>query len=307
MSIKLSALICTRNRAHYVRKAIESLLDQSLSPELYEIIVVDNNSEDETRQVVEAYLHDARVRYLCEPVAGLSRARNTGWKAARAPYVAFLDDDAVARHQWAEKYVEAFETTSPMPGSVGGKCEPIWEVERPDWLSDKLLSSLSVYDWSPTPMILSETEWVSGCNIGYPAAVLQEIGGFREDLGRVGNRLLAGEETFVRRQLDERGYHTLYHPEIVVGHHISAARLNKAWFRKHAFGTGESEAFMQYGLSPVSFGRRVQLGAQRVAWLLPRVALMLAARTPDKRFYREYQAYESAGFVSGLWQLHRSA
>lgn len=305
MTLKLSALICTRNRARYLRKALQSLIEQTLAPDLYEIIVVDNNSDDETRRVVEAFLDSGRVRYLFEPVAGLSRARNTAWRAARAPYVAFLDDDAVARNDWAEQYVRAFETITPTPGSIGGKCEPIWEAPRPDWLPDRLLSSLSVYDWADRPIVLSGDQWVSGCNIAYPVERLREIGGFREDLGRIGTRLLAGEETYVRRQLDALGYPTRYHPEIVVGHHISPGRLNKAWFRRHAFGTGQSHALMEHGERSPAAGKRLRLGIGRVLWALPRVGLMLAARTPAERFYREYQARESAGFVAGLWQAGR--
>jgi glucosyl-dolichyl phosphate glucuronosyltransferase len=307
MTVQISAIICTHNRAPYLRKAIQSLIEQTLPPDCYEIIVVDNHSSDETRDVVEAFGNIGHLRYVFEPVPGLSRARNTGWRQAQGQYVAFLDDDAVARPHWIEKYLEAFETTKPLPGSVGGKCEPIWEAPRPDWLDEKLLTSLSVYDWSDHPIILTKDQWVSGCNIAYPVDVLARIGGFREDLGRTGKNLLAGEETFVRRQLDSLGYNTLYHPEIAVGHHISPSRMNKTWFRKHAFGTGKSQAFMDYGGKPLSMPRRLQLAARRALWALPRLGLMLAARSADKRFYREYQAYEAAGFISGLWQLRHGA
>src|SRR5215207_7374487 len=306
MTVKISAIICTHNRAPYLRKAIQSLLEQTLPPECYEVIVVDNNSSDDTRQVVESFGDIKHLRYLFEPVPGLSRARNTGWRSAKGQYVAFLDDDAVAQPQWIETYLEAFETAKPQPGSVGGKCEPIWEAPRPNWLNEKLLTSLSVYDWSDHPIILSKDEWVSGCNIAYPVDVLARIGGFREDLGRTGKNLMAGEETFVRRQLDSLGHNTLYDPEIAVGHHVSPARLNKDWFRKHAFGTGKSQAFMDYGGGALSLPQRLALAVRRALWALPRLGLMLVSRAADKRFYREYQAYEAAGFISGLWQLRHS-
>jgi glucosyl-dolichyl phosphate glucuronosyltransferase len=302
MNVELTALICTRNRAAYVRKSIASLADQTLPRDQYEIIVVDNGSEDETRAVVQEFAHVPNLRYVYEPVPGLSKARNTGWQNACGEFVAYLDDDAVACREWAEKYLEVFKTFRPMPGSVGGKCEPIWEAPQPDWLSDRMLTSLSVYDWSDEPLILNEEQWVSGCNIGYPVNVLRRIGGFREDLGRIGKKLLSGEETYVRRQLDALGLTSVYHPEIVVGHHVSPMRLNKTWFRRHAYGTGQSQALMLTIDHPLPTRRRAGLGLKKMAWVLPRLPLMVASASPADRFRRQYQVLESIGYVTALWR-----
>jgi hypothetical protein len=142
---------------------------------------------------------------------------------------------------------------------------------------------------------------VSACNVGYPVHVLEEIGGFREDLGRKGDKLLSGEETFVRRQLDARGYATVYHPGIVVEHHISPQRLNKRWFRRHAYGTGVTAAVMQRMETRISPPKRARLSLQKIGWTVPRLALMVAARTPADRFRRQYQVLESLGYLNGLW------
>src|SRR5436309_2344962 len=142
MTIQISALICTRNRADYLRKAMQSLATQSLPCEQYEIIVVDNGSEDHTRAVVDEFASLTNLVYIYEATPGLSRARNVAFRRAKGEFVAFLDDDAVASPQWLEKYLEVFRTYSPTPGSVGGKCEPIWEIPQPAWLEDRLLTSL---------------------------------------------------------------------------------------------------------------------------------------------------------------------
>ena len=191
---------------------------------------MDNASEDATPDVIREFSDMPQLRSIYEPILGLSRARNTAWQNAHGTYVAYLDDDAVASRRWLESYLEVFERVKPTPGSVGGKCEPIWEVPQPDWLADQMLTSLSVYDWSDTPITLNEDQWISGCNIAFPLQVLEEVGGFREDLGRNGNKLLSGEETFLRRQLDARGYTSVYHPKIAVGHHISPQRLTSPGF-----------------------------------------------------------------------------
>jgi glycosyltransferase involved in cell wall biosynthesis len=307
MTILITAIVCTYNRAEYLRRAVKSLVNQTLPPDQYEIIVVDNASTDATADVIREFSHAPQLRSIYEPIPGLSKARNTGWQNAAAEYVAYLDDDAVAAPDWLEKYVEVFGRLKP--GSVGGKCEPIWEAPQPEWLADQMLTSLSVYDWSAgvygveasQPMTLTEEQWVSGCNVAYPVAVLRELGGFREDLGRKGGKLLSGEETFIRRQLDARGYATMYHPGIVVGHHISPHRLNKRWFRRHAYGTGITAAVMQRMEAPISLLRRSKISLQKIGWTVPRVALMVAARNPADRFRRQYQILESLGYLNGLW------
>jgi glycosyltransferase involved in cell wall biosynthesis len=91
---QISAIICTHNREEYLGAAIDSLLEQDFYS--YEVIVVDNASSDRTREIVEERLSNPRLNYVYEPVTGLSVARNTGAKEARAPILAYLDDDAVA-------------------------------------------------------------------------------------------------------------------------------------------------------------------------------------------------------------------
>src|SRR6185295_225181 len=107
--IRISAIVCTYKRPDYLRHALQSLRDQSLPRDEYEIIVVDNAVEMETQQVVEDFQDGAlNLLYVPEQTVGLSRARNTGLNAAAAPYVAFLDDDARAERGWLEALVNAF-------------------------------------------------------------------------------------------------------------------------------------------------------------------------------------------------------
>jgi glycosyltransferase involved in cell wall biosynthesis len=301
MSVQISAIICTRNRADYLRKAVQSLVDQTLSKDLYEIIVVDNGSTDNTGQVVEEF-DSPNLRYIYEPVPGLSKARNTGWQNAQGEYIAFLDDDAVADPHWLERYVSAFRTSEVMPGSIGGRANPIWEIPQPDWLSDRMLTILSVYHWSDEFAPLKDDQWVAGCNIAYPREVLEEIDGFREDLGRIGNRLLSGEESFVRLQLDKRGYASMYHPDIIIGHHVSPGRLQKSWFRRHGYGAGQTEAFMLQFEQELPLTKRMMLAAKQIIRIVPRLPLMVFAPDPAQRFRRQYQVIEALGFLSVIWR-----
>ena len=105
----ISAIICTYNREQYLGLAIDSLLQQDFAE--FEVIVVDNASTDGTRQVVEARLPHAKLRYIYEPITGLSVARNTGAKIAQSSILAYLDDDAIATPQWLRVLYSAYEAT----------------------------------------------------------------------------------------------------------------------------------------------------------------------------------------------------
>lgn len=106
---QISAIICTHNRDNYLGAAIDSLLGQDF-PGSFEVVVVDNASTDCTREVVEARSPSPNLKYVYEPVTGLSVARNTGAKAASAEILAYLDDDAVASSQWLRVLEEAFQS-----------------------------------------------------------------------------------------------------------------------------------------------------------------------------------------------------
>lgn len=303
MSVRISAVVCTHNRAAYLRKALQSLVDQTLSQELYEIIVVDNGSQDNTKGVVSEFSDVRNLRYLYEPVIGLSRARNTGWRNAQGEYVAYLDDDAVACPGWLAKFLNVFETFEPSPGTVGGKCEPIWEAPQPGWLSDKMLSRLAILDWSDVPIIINEQQWVAGCNIAFPRELLQKAEGFREDLGRQGDKLRTGEEIYLQQQLNSWGRCSVYHPEIAVGHHVSPSRLTKKWFRERTYWGGLSDATMINPEGRLSHLVRARLALTKIGWLLPRLFLMLVATDSAARFRRQCQVIEAMGYISGLRRL----
>ena len=301
-TVSISAVVCTHNRAEYLAKALVSLSGQSLPAEQYEVLVIDNSSTDKTPAVAEAYLGRSNWRYIHEPVLGLSRARNTGWRAAQGQYVAYLDDDAVASEGWLAGIVQAFEMFGPAVACIGGRCLLIWEAERPRWLADQMLSVFSIYHYADAPLILNDRQWLSGCNIAYRREALERVDGFPESLGRQGMKLLAQEEIFVRQCLEGLGLASAYQPGAVVGHHLPARRLTKQWFRQHAYWQGRSSAALAARQGDGdSLSKRAGRSLVGVAWALPRLALMLASPRADARFRREYQVIERAGFIAGLW------
>ena len=304
-AVRISAIICTRDRAPYLRRAIRSLRGQTLGHRAYEVLVVDNGSTDGTGELVAAESGRwPNLRYLAEPVLGLSRARNRGWRSARGEYVAYLDDDATAAPDWLARILAVFDTVAPRPGCVGGRIEPLWEAPRPAWLSDDLLGALSILDWSAKPGVLRPDRWIAGCNMAFPRRLLRAVGGFSERLGRRGERLLSMEENLVRQQLEGAGYVCYYDPRIVVQHHIPATRLAPSWFLRRTYWNGVSAARVQVMRQAPSRWRR-WWRAGRAAAALTRNArtwtdLLSTGRDPE-RFARGCAVAGRIGYAVGLW------
>ena len=179
-------------------------------------------------------------RYHFEPEAGLSIARNAGIRLSRTGIVAFTDDDAVPDREWVERILTIFQRVPEDVGIVGGDVVPVWEAERPDWLSDFLLRPLSAgLKWSTVARILRREEWLVEVNSAYRKSALERAGGFPEKLGRAGDLLLSGDGA-VNLLIQRAGFLLYYDPALLVQHHIPPSRLTKEWFRRRSFWQGVS-------------------------------------------------------------------
>ncbi|MGH2415482.1 MAG: glycosyltransferase [Microcystaceae cyanobacterium] len=306
MAIQISAIICTFNRASYLSKAIQSLVNQTLDINCYEILVIDNCSTDKTKQVVtETFARVPNLHYIYEPIQGLSQARNTGWQNAKGEYIAYLDDDAIASPHWLEKILEVFQTVKPQPGVVGGKIEPIWEAPRPSWLSDKLARSLTILDWSETPVVFSDdSQWLAGANIAYPKHLLRTFNGFDVNLGRKGSKLLSCEENYLHFRLRTNGHQIYYHPAVVVKHHIQASRLVKSWHFKRRYWGGISASILDIYTLKLSLSSRwekvILIIKNDILKLLKNILFLSKQKSEEELFELKCSLLSKLGYVYGL-------
>lgn len=238
--VKISAIICTFKRPDYLRHALRSLCEQDLPREQFEILVVDNAVQDEAQQVVEE-LNDGRVnlRYVPESAVGLSRARNTGLKAAAGRYVAYIDDDARADSRWLAALLRAFEETSA--AAIGGRVWLDWHGEKPRWVPEQHLSLYTFVDLGDTAHSLRDGEYLVGANLAFDKEALSAIGGFDPNLGRQGTVLLSGEESAILSQLQAMGQQVHYEPAAVVWHSVDQSRRRPSWLLRRLFWDGASQ------------------------------------------------------------------
>jgi glycosyltransferase involved in cell wall biosynthesis len=231
----ITVVICTFRRHEQVQRAVRSVLNQTLDPRLFRVLVIDNDVAAQPcigARFLSENLNDDQLTIIQAPSMGVSHARNVGLQNCVSDVIAFLDDDAEAAPDWLEHIRNTFIAGEPEVGVVGGRVLGKWSAERPPWLEDSLLSYLSLIDWGPVQRLTKASEWLAGANVAYRTSLLRAVGGFRTDLGRKGGTLLGNEETFATKAIRSQGYKIVYEPKAVVCHSIANDRLTHAWFRR---------------------------------------------------------------------------
>lgn len=235
-------VVCTYNRDFMLEHCLASLTHQSIGTSKYEVIIVDNNSTDNTQSYVKRYLDKFKqFRCVTEPLQGLSHARNRGWQEARGEYVAFIDDDAKASPNWLELIVNAFNKVYPQPAAVGGEIRPFYDVPPPDWFT----TDFELRSWGNEAKFLEPPVSMfgfSGSNMSFPKQVLARYGGFNVNLGMRGTAIGMGEEAdlFFRMY---RSHAPLWYDPIICVYHWTPVRNSTIAYRvKRAYCAGQSRA-----------------------------------------------------------------
>jgi glucosyl-dolichyl phosphate glucuronosyltransferase len=239
-------LICTYNRAGLLGPTLDSIARLEAPGLRWDVLVVDNNSSDDTRRIVEARqaTYPVPLRYHFEGRQGKSIALNSGLSHAQGDIIAFTDDDVEVPEGWLEAAVRPLKTR-PGIAYTGGPVEPMWEAPPPAWLAPagNLGGTIAVKDHGSEPFIFEERRKTPlGVNMAVRRELIDEIGGFRPDLGRRGNSLLGQEQAEFFYRSRAAGALGLYVPEMVVRHHVPSARLTAHYFRRWWYWKGISQA-----------------------------------------------------------------
>jgi glycosyltransferase involved in cell wall biosynthesis len=241
----LSIILPTYNRVALVRNAIAALLRQTAPYGSYEIIVVDNNSSDGTSEAV-AEIADPRLRLIREPRQGLSYARNAGIEAARAPILAFTDDDVEAAPGWVETIVSALDA-HPQVDGVGGRVLPAWIRQRPSWLTREHWAPLALQDHGDRRRIFDQARptGLVGANVAFRRGVFERIGLFSKDLQRVKEGIGSTEDHDLLSRLYGAGGRMLYEPKMLVVARVQPDRYDRGYHRRWHEGHGRFHALMR--------------------------------------------------------------
>ncbi|HXF24245.1 MAG TPA: glycosyltransferase [Gemmatimonadaceae bacterium] len=242
----ISVVVCTFNRGAMLRPALESLASQTTDSSRFEVILVDNNSTDDTRDIIDEFIGGRENWfYVFEPRQGLSYARNTGVAHARAPIVAFTDDDVRVAPDWLAQIERSLEE-HPEVDFVGGKVHPRWGSRPPAWLTKVHWIPLAIVDHGDDAFhVDSAKPWcMVGANLAVRRQVLLDSGGFSPAFQRVKNVVGSTEDHEFQRRLWKSGRRGLYAPTVVVEAEVQDDRLEKAYHRRWHAGHGRFCAMM---------------------------------------------------------------
>lgn len=266
--IRISLIIATYNRAEALIEALQSVVQQTLPPAEWECVVVDNRSTDDTaaRFAAFAATHpEKQLRLVREERQGLSHARNCGIAASRGALIAIIDDDERINPDFLAAYVELFDQ-HPEAMSAGGRVIAAYEeMPRPRWMSRFTEEPIAnPMDYGDRVREFPAGRIPAGGNMAFRREVFDRFGLFNPELGRVGDRLIGGEESDLFERLARAGAKCYYVPDAVMWHLIPARKLTREYLQNLSYNIGVSQR------------RRAEL-AGRVAGLYLREAMKWGA------------------------------
>jgi glycosyltransferase involved in cell wall biosynthesis len=298
--MNITVILCTHNRSQILSAALESTAAQILPDSTqWEVLVVDNNSSDQTREVVEQFCrrHPGRFRYLFEGQSGKSYALNSGIRAARGVILAFIDDDVTVESTWLKNL-----TGSLMSGEcagAGGRILPEKNFSPPSWLSSNgskeryALAPLALFDLGEEPCQLTEPPF--GTNMAFRREMFEKYGNFRTDLGpRPGSEIRNEDTEFGDRLLAAREK-LRYEPKAVVYHPVAENRIQKKYYLAWWFDKGRAD-IRQFGVpaGAASFlGIPLYLFRRLAAWTLR----WLLSIDSSQRFNSKIKVWGKAGEI----------
>jgi glycosyltransferase involved in cell wall biosynthesis len=304
----VSVVISTYNRAEVLPNALNSLSQQRPSGLRYEVLVVDNNSTDSTRAVVESFIARGglNLKYLFEPRQGVAYGRNTGILASKAEIIAFTDDDVTVTEDWVATVKRALDE-HPEADCVGGRVLPRWDREIPSWLGREHWAPLALLDYGDTPFYVTASKRLCliTANAAFRAAVLKRIGMFSPWVQSF-KREVATEDHELLLRLWRAGGQGLYAPTLVVTSEIAGERFGKAYHRRWHWRHGRFSALMHdEGMEKTDLGHWLGVPAWIYREVLEGGARWLGSwfrGNPDRAFLHETRVRFALGFIGARWR-----
>ena len=274
----ISIIICTRNRASLLQECLNSFTNQSYSSDKIEFLIVDNNSDDNTKEVVLQYQTKLnKLKYILETKVGLSIARNRGIRESMYNWICFMDDDAIAHKNFIERLF--FVKSNYSFDAFGGMFYPWHRKTKPKWLSD---------DFGKMPLlrkdigVLNSNQFIAGGICAFNKDKVIKAGGFPNEIGMRGDIVGYGEENYLQSRMRENGDIIGFDPDWKIDHLVAEYKYSVRWQLKRFFAKGRDEQLSQ----------KVKLSLLRKFYLVSRAFLssifQLFKNLPKLIFNKDY-------------------
>lgn len=257
---RLSIIFCTYNRERYIYNAMKSIAEQNFSRGDYEIILINNNSTDRTEALCKKFgtdYPDIDFQYYIETNQGLSYARNRGVKESKGDILVFVDDDATVYDEYLSS-IDSFFDSHPSVSACGGPIKPVYEVEKPKWLShytEQLIGG-ALYEGDKIKPFRNG-KYPGGGNSAFRKEVFEKYGLFNVELGRKGTGLIGAEEKDLYDRLTKGREEFYYLPQMGIYHYIPEKKLTESHFKELTYSIGKSERIRTKGTSSKAYRDRI--------------------------------------------------
>ncbi len=239
----VTVAICTHNNATLLDRTLTVLALQNFEPDYWSALVVDNNSTDETAEVVARHQRSELIphlQYCREPRLGIAHARHRAIREASSEFVAFVDDDCLLAPDWLQQAL-TFSLAHPKAGAIGGRVKVLWEspppptaLSRATWYAEQNFGDV------PQQMPSAGFTYLVGAGLVVRRTALEESGWLEKRLlvGRKGRELSAGEDVEIVLRIRQAGYELWYNPAMILEHVIPERRLSIQYLSRMNRATG---------------------------------------------------------------------
>ncbi len=304
----ISVIVATHSRRALLARTLDALVAQEWPKDKLEIVVVDNDSTDDTYAFVDQLMRSHAVpsfQLVQEKRRGKTFAVNTGLRAASGDLLAFTDDDVVPEPQWLRALNGALQETGA--DFAVGRILPLWEAAPPSWVGPALHGVLAIPDNGGTRLELrsgvNEHVMALAGNLAVRPRVFAKVGAWRTDLGKELGSLRSGEDHEFFLRMIRAGTEACTEPEARVAHLVPAARLRRSYFRRWLYENGRMVAGLERAFPSTP---RYLLGIPRYLWRQAatdaiRFVAALRPRAGRARFAAETRMVWFVGFLRGAW------
>jgi len=247
VTLDVTVAICTWNRQTLLKSTFESLERMRISASTrWELLVIDNGSTDGTAGVVADWISRGTLplRYVYEPVLGLSNARNRAIREARAEWVLFTDDDVIVEPDWLEGFVKTSQR-NPTAGAIGGRVDP-WFVETPNQMLCEAFPALAKgfcgLDLGPEERLVPEGTDLVGANFAIRIDGTNRL--FNPHLGPIGANPIGGDELAYQMELRKSGLPIVWAPAMRLKHYVDPPRMSLSYLKKFYTNVGRHEVML---------------------------------------------------------------
>ncbi len=279
----ISLVIATYNRGERLAVTLDSLVGQTLSRSEWELVVVDNNSDDNSAEVVRRFA-ELNPRYFFETRQGVSYARNRGIAESRGEWIVFIDDDVIMPADFLETYAK-FIASHPEAVAIGGRIVPRPEADPPRWMSRYPMTAIGGGCDYGKREFFPRSKSVVGANNALSRRIVEIVGDYNPALGRSGRTLLSGEEKDLSQRIVAAGYRIHYLGDAWLYHLVPEGRMTREYFTKLCYLLGYSEKVRTMNISRWAYLKRLLIEVVKWGGAAVFAFLFLLRGAPSKGGY----------------------